>query len=283
MSKIITYVKQAALVTCLGFACVSVANAETVKVAVDVGYAPHVMAKASGGVEGYNVDLMAALGKEMGIEYEIIDQAWSGIFAGLNSGKFDAIIVPTTITKERAAKLLFSEGYQNVSYQFLIKRGSAQIEKLEDLRGKTISVNKGNYFDKWISARSEKYGWEVLRFGKNSEAILAVTTGRAYASIAGSTVAGWTAKKNPNVVGSKLIVNSGQSAGFVFRTKDKANRKRFEVAIECLKKSGVIAKIHEKWTGNMPAKDSASFKIRDGLGEPGFNGHDATPHGGSCS
>jgi polar amino acid transport system substrate-binding protein len=283
MSKISTYVKQTALVTCLGFASVSIANAETVKVAVDVGYAPHVMAKASGGVEGYNVDLMAALGKEMGIEYEIIDQAWSGIFAGLNSGKFDAIIVPTTITKERAAKLLFSEGYQNVSYQFLLKRGNPQIAKLEDLRGKVISVNKGNYFDKWVSARSEKYGWEVLRFGKNSEAILAVTTGRAYASIAGSTVAGWTSKKNPNLVGSKLIVNSGQSAGFVFRTKDKANRKRFEIAIECLKKSGVIAKIHEKWTGNMPAKDSASFKIRVGLGEPGFNGHDASPHGGSCS
>ena len=283
MSKISTYVKQTALATCIGFASVSIANAETVKVAVDVGYAPHVMAKASGGVEGYNVDLMAALGKEMGIEYEIIDQAWSGIFAGLNSGKFDAIIVPTTITKERAAKLLFSEGYQNVSYQFLLKRGNPQIAKLEDLRGKVISVNKGNYFDKWVSARSEKYGWEVLRFGKNSEAILAVTTGRAYASIAGSTVAGWTSKKNPNLVGSKLIVNSGQSAGFVFRTKDKANRKRFEIAIECLKKSGVIAKIHEKWTGNMPAKDSASFKIRVGLGEPGFNGHDASPHGGSCS
>jgi polar amino acid transport system substrate-binding protein len=134
-----------------------------------------------------------------------------------------------------------------------------------------------------VSARADKYGWEVLRFGKNSEAVLAVSTGRSYASLAGSTVAGWTAKKNPNVVGSKLIINSGQAAGFVFRTKDKANRKRFEVAIECLKKSGVIAKIHEKWTGNMPAKDSASFKIRTGLGEPGFNGHDATPHGGSCS
>jgi ABC-type amino acid transport substrate-binding protein len=46
-----------------GFICAASmgAQAETLKVAVDIGYAPHVMAKASGGVEGYNVDLMAAM------------------------------------------------------------------------------------------------------------------------------------------------------------------------------------------------------------------------------
>lgn len=277
-----TTLKAAALFAAASLSCFSTVQAETIKVAVDVGYAPHVMAKPTGGVEGYNVDLIAALGKRMGIEYEIIDQEWSGIFAGLHSGKFDAIIVPTTITKERASKMLFSEGYMDVAWQFLIKRGSAQVKSLEDLKGKKISVNKGNFFDKWLSQRQEKYGWEVLRFGKNSEAVLAVATGRAYASLAGDTVAGWTAKKNPNVMPSELRIKSGLVGGFVFRPKATAMRKRFEIAIECLKKDGTMAAIHEKWTGNKPPADSASFKVRDGLGEPGFTGYDATPHGGSC-
>ena len=96
MLKIRKYAQGAILAACFGLVGFGSANAETLKVAVDVGYAPHVMAKASGGVEGYNVDLMAALAERMGVEYEIIDQEWSGIFAGLHSGKFDAIIVPTT-------------------------------------------------------------------------------------------------------------------------------------------------------------------------------------------
>ena len=258
------------------------AQAETLKVAVDIGYAPHVMAKASGGVEGYNVDLMAAMAKQLGVEYEIVDQEWSGIFAGLHSGKFHAIIVPTTITKERTSKMLFTEGYMDVAWQFLIRKGQPQVKTLDDLKGKTVSVNKGNFFDKWLSKRQEKYGWKILRFGKNSEAVMAVATGRADASLAGDTVAGWTAKKNPMVVPSELRIQSGLVGGFVFRPKDAALRKRFEVAIECLKKDGTVASIHKKWTGSMPAADGAAHKVRVGVGEPGFEGYDATPHGGSC-
>ena len=64
------------------------ASAETMKVAADVGYSPHVMASASGGVEGYNVDIMNEIAKRMGVKHEVIDQEWSGIFAGLAAGKY---------------------------------------------------------------------------------------------------------------------------------------------------------------------------------------------------
>ena len=50
------------------------ASAETMKVAADVGYSPHVMASASGGVEGYNVDIIAEMAKRMGVKHEVIDQ-----------------------------------------------------------------------------------------------------------------------------------------------------------------------------------------------------------------
>ena len=103
---------------------VAPASAEPMKVAADVGYSPHVMASPSGGVEGYNVDLMAEVAKRMGIEYEVIDQEWSGIFAGLAAGKYVAIIAPTTVTDERASKMLFGEPYFEVNYQFLIKKGA---------------------------------------------------------------------------------------------------------------------------------------------------------------
>ena len=43
--------------------------------------------------------------------------------------------------------MLFTEGYLNTDFQFLIKKGAPKIEKLEDLKGKIVSVNKGSAYD----------------------------------------------------------------------------------------------------------------------------------------
>ena len=51
------------------------------------------------------------------------------------------------MTKERADNMLFTEGYLNTDFQFLIKKGAPKIDKLEDLKGKIVSVNKGSAYD----------------------------------------------------------------------------------------------------------------------------------------
>ncbi|MCR9070109.1 MAG: transporter substrate-binding domain-containing protein [Alphaproteobacteria bacterium] len=258
------------------------ASAETMKFAADVGYAPHVMASPSGGVEGYNVDLTAEIAKRMGVDYEIIDQEWSGIFAGLAAGKYVAIIAPTTVTTERAEKMLFGEPYFEVNYQFLIKKGAPQVEKLEDLKGKTIAVNKGNFYDKWLSEREAEYGWKIERFGKNADAIAAVAAGRADANFAGDTVAGWTAKKNPLVEPSTLVISSGRVGAFAFDPSNAELRAKMEKIVECMKADGTVAKIHEKWTGQKPVEGGAAYKVVPGIGVPGMPGYDETPSGSGC-
>jgi len=267
----------------LGLAVTAPASAETLKMAADVGYSPHVMASPAGGVEGYNVDLTNEIAKRMGIEVEIVDQEWSGIFAGLAAGKYVAIIAPTTVTEERASKMLFGEPYFEVNYQFLIKKGAPQIEKLEDLAGKTIAVNKGNFFDKWLSERQDQYGWKIERFGKNADAIAAVVAGRADANMAGDSVMGWTAKQNPLVEPSKLVISSGRVAGFAFDPSNAALRAEMEKVVECMKADGTVAKIHEKWTGQAPIAGGAAYKVEPGIGVPGFPGYDETASGSGCS
>ena len=269
-------------VAALSLAVVAPVSAETIKVAADVGYSPHVMAVPSGGVEGYNVDLTAEAAKRLGLDYEIVDQEWSGIFAGLAAGKYVAIIAPTTVTQERAEKMLFGEPYFEVNYQFLIKRGAPQVTSLDDLKGKTIAVNKGNFYDKYLSEREAEYGWKIERFGKNADAIAAVASGRADANFAGDTVAGWTAKKNPLVVPSTLVIKSGSVGAFAFDTSNAELRAKFEKVIECMKADGTVAEIHEKWTGQKPVEGGAAYKVEPGIGVPGMPGYDETPSGSGC-
>ena len=183
--------------------------ADKLVVAADVGYAPHVMARPDGGFEGYNVDMIEEIARRLGVEYEIVDQEWSGIFAGLNAKKYDFIIAPTTVTAERAEKMLFMEGYLDSEIVFLVRSDAPEVASLEDLRGKVISVNKGNVYDKWATERMEQYGWTMQRYGKNADAIQAVLSGRAFANIASGSASGWAAKRNPRLKTS-IAVNTGR-------------------------------------------------------------------------
>ncbi len=120
---------------------------------MDGTFAPHAFPSLSGGYEGFNIDLGNDIARRLhrGI---IIDAAqFSGLIPALQAGTYDFLIAPTTVTKERADNMLFTEGYLNTDFQFLIKKGSPKVTKLEDLKGKTISVNKGSVYD-FMGART---------------------------------------------------------------------------------------------------------------------------------
>ena len=251
------------------------------KVALDGTFAPHAMPKLDGGVEGFNVDLANEIGKRLGREVDITAAQWSGLLPAMQAGKYDFLVAPTTVTEERTKSLLFTEGYLNTDYQFLIKKGSADIKALSDLKGKVIAVNKGSAYDRWARGLEGEIGWKVESYGTNTDAVQAVVSGRAYANVAGNTVIAWAAKKNPNVQLSYLH-STGRVFAMPFRKDDVAMRNKVENVIECMKLDGTFAKMSEKWFGVTPAADSAAMTVYPGYGVPGMEGHEASDHTPDC-
>jgi hypothetical protein len=113
------------------------------RAAVDGTFAPHAFPNLAGGYQGFNVDLANEIAKRLKRKIVIDAAQFSGLVPALQAGTYDFLAAPTTVTKERAESMLFTEGYLNTDFQFLIKKGSPKVVKLEDLKGKTISVNKG--------------------------------------------------------------------------------------------------------------------------------------------
>ncbi len=119
-------------------------------VSADVGFAPHAMIRPDGVPEGFNIDLAEEFARRLGRPgYEIVDQEWSGMFAGLNANRFEFIIAPTTMTYERSQEVLFVEGYLDTDYTFLIQNDAPEIMTLENIRRKAIAVNNGSAYDLW--------------------------------------------------------------------------------------------------------------------------------------
>jgi polar amino acid transport system substrate-binding protein len=249
---------------------------------IDGTFAPHAMPTLSGGVQGFNVDLVNEIATRMGRKLELSVTQFSGLVPGLQAGTYDFIAAPVTVNKERAESLLFTEGYINTDFQFVVKKETPDIKSLEELKNKTISVNKGSTYDLWARGLAEKIGWTVESYGTTTDAVLAVTSGRAHAILAGNTAAAWAVKNN-TAIKLSLIQSTGLVFAIPVRKDNTALRDKLEVVIECMKKDGVIAKLHEKWFGIAPAAESAAVRIYPGSGVPDMPGYDPKPHELSCS
>lgn len=270
------------LVFCGALALAGAASAQDkYTVALDGTFAPHAMPKLDGGIEGFNVDLANMIGERLGVEMDIVATQFSGILPGLQAGTYDFVVAPTTITEERAQNLLFSEGYLNTDYMFVVANDAPDITELEGFAGKTISVNKGSAYDSWARDLADEMGWTVESYGTNTDALQAVVSGRAFANVAGNTVSAWAAQKNPNIKPS-FTYTTGLVWGMPFRKGDEELRATVEPVIECMKIDGTIAELHEKWFGLAPAEGSAAVTPQPGFGEPGYAGYVDDGHEPSC-
>jgi len=255
--------------------------AETYKVALDGTFAPHAMPKMDGGVEGFNVDLANEIGKRLNVKMDITAAQWSGLIPGMQAGTYDFLVAPTTLTGSRSKSMLFTEGYLNTDFQFVVKAGTKPITGLEQFKGKIISVNKGSAYDKWARGLQKKIGWKVESFGTNTDAVQAVISGRAFANVAGNTVSAWAVKKNPQIQLSYLH-STGKVFSMPFRKNSIELRNKVENVLECMKLDGTFAKMSEKWFGVTPAPGSAAVTVHAGYGQPGFDGFVPTPHVPNC-
>jgi polar amino acid transport system substrate-binding protein len=254
---------------------------QPLKTAVDGTFAPHAMPKMEGGIQGFNVDLANEIAKRLKRPIEITATQFSGILPSLQAGTLDFVAAPVTVTKERAENYLFTEGYLNTDYQFLTKKGAPPITDLKQLKDKVVSVNKGSAYDSWAKGLEADIGWKVESYGTQTDAVQAVMAGRAYANVAGNTVIQWAVKQQPQLQLSYL-----HSTGLVWAAPLRKDSKellgQIENAVECIKRDGTMAALHEQWFGTQPAAGSAAVTVFPGTGVPGTPGYDPTPREPQC-
>jgi polar amino acid transport system substrate-binding protein len=116
--------------------------ARTVTVATDATWPPMEMVDASKNIVGFDIDFLNAVAKEAGFTVVFKNTAWDGIFAGVESGQYDAIISSVTITPERQKKYDFSLPYIDAG-QILIVPKTEKGARLADLKGKKIGAQIG--------------------------------------------------------------------------------------------------------------------------------------------
>ena len=241
------------------------------------------MPKLGGGIEGFQIDLFTEVGRRMKREITIDAVSFSTLIPGMQSGRYDFIAAPTTVTKERAENMLFTAGYLWTAYQFGIKKGTPPIKGWEDLKGKSVSVNKGTPYETLSKQMGEKYGFTVQVYDTQPDATQAVLSGRAYATLGGNTTIVYAASKNPQFVADLELkdtrahwaapVPQGQRGA----AQPDAGRARLHEEGRHHRQA-----VREVVRQEARRRRRSRVVITPGYGVPGMPGYDPTPHELKC-
>jgi polar amino acid transport system substrate-binding protein len=93
---------------------------------------------------GFDNELVEDLKKYAPFEIKQEILPWTGILAGVATGKYDIAITAAIITKERAQSLDFTSPIADATHYYVKKKGDSSIKSIADLSGKTVGVQAGS-------------------------------------------------------------------------------------------------------------------------------------------
>jgi polar amino acid transport system substrate-binding protein len=97
-------------------------------------------------------------GKPTGFDNELVDDLrkyapfeikqeilpWTGLLAGVSTGKYDVAITAAIITKERKQSLDFTSPIADATHYYVKRKSDTSISSIKDLSGKTCGVQAGS-------------------------------------------------------------------------------------------------------------------------------------------
>ena len=114
-------------------------------------------------IVGWDVDIAREIANALGVQLEIRDMRFAGLLEAVRNGDVDLAISAITWTTEREKVLEFSMPYYLESIVVVTKATRNDINKVEDLYGKTVGVQIGTTHEEWAAANLEKPGKASVR------------------------------------------------------------------------------------------------------------------------
>lgn len=225
---------------------VSAQETDTLRVGMSGGYFPFTFVRQDV-LQGFEVDVMDAIGEETGLKIQYETMSFSGLVGALDSGRIDTIANQITITPEREAKFVFTQPYVIDGAQVVTKEGNDAIKSVEDLRGKKVAVNLGSNFEQLLRDLPFADEIDIRTYESNIEQDTAL--GRVDAFVMDRVSSAQVIKESPLPLQLAGPPFSEIRNALPFRDtdEDRALRDRVDAAITTLKENGTLSEISQKW------------------------------------
>ncbi len=220
---------------------------KSIKVATDATWPPMEMVDANKQIVGYDIDFLNAVAKEAGVAVEFKNTAWDGIFAGLDSGQYDAIISSVTITEERKAKYYFTYAYTSIGQILVVPKTDKTSKTIADLKGKKVGSQIGTTGTMEVKKVA---GVESKTYDEVGLAFEDMAAGRIAGVVCDEPVAAHFALQKKEYKDKFKIVGKAftkEGYGIVVKKGNKELVALLNKGIKAVKSKKLDTKIHTKW------------------------------------
>ncbi len=240
----------AALVAGCGSDNKAASDEKVLKVGTNADFAPFEFQDENGKeYQGFDMDLIRAIGEEMGYKVEINNIQFDGLIPAIQAGNIDVAITGMTINEERKQNVLFSDPYYKSGLSIIVSKDNNEINKFEDLKGKKVAVQIGT-----TSAEEVKKieGVEVKEFNSSADTFMELRAKGVDAVVNDRPVNDYYILKSgeTNVKALPELLTSEDYG--IAMSKDNAElQKKINEALSNLKSNGKYDAIFTKWFGTV--------------------------------
>lgn len=196
---------------------------------------------------GVDMEILDAIAKDQGIEYEVKNEGFDAAMGAVQSGQADAMIAGMTINDERKKTFDFSDGYFEDGSVMVVAADST-LSSPADLKGKLVAAKKGTTSTDYAESIKEEYGFDLTYFEDSPTMYQAVINGTAAACFEDFSVIGWAIKNEGvqlKVVGD--VVNPGYYGFAVKKGTHPELIEKFNKGLANIKENGTYEKILAKY------------------------------------
>lgn len=222
-------------------------STEPITVGMSGGYFPFTFVR-QGELQGFEVDLMNAIGEELGREIEFETMSFSGLIGALEAGRIDTVANQITITPEREEAFVFSDPYVIDGAQIVTREGNeATISGPGDLSGKSVAVNLGSNFEDLLRELPNADEIDIRTYESNIEQDTAL--GRVDAFVLDRVSSAQVIKESqlPLALAGRPFSEIRNAYPFRDDEEGRALRDEVNAALQTLRDDGTLTEISQKW------------------------------------
>ena len=223
-------------------------------VGTNADFAPFEFQDENGSTEyqGFDMDLIRAVAKEMGYKAEIQNINFDGLIPAMESGNIDVIAAGMSINEERKGQVDFSDPYYTSGLTIIVNKDNSDIKGFADLKGKKIAVQIGTT---GMAEAQKIEGADVKALNSSADTFMELKAGNVDAVINDRPVNDYFMVQSKSEDLKRLDDSlTSEEYGFAMKKGNTELAQKINAALKTLKENGEYDKIYEKWFGTKPAK-----------------------------
>lgn len=219
--------------------------------------------KQGGKLTGYDVDVMNAIGKKLGVRIQFVEVQWDSMFEALRSGRIDLVANQVTLNPQRQQLYDLSTPYVETTGVVVVADDNTTIKSLKDIRGKRAAQNLTS---NWKDVAQEN-GATIVGVDSMDKALENLRLGNVDVVVNDKLAVNYAIKSLGDQAGVKVVAQTSDvSESVLAARKGTGYMPQLDSAIRQLKADGTLTSLYDKYFDATPTPPSDWELVKENAG-----------------